>query len=385
MASSVTQIWYSLRLSEEDFQLVIRTLRELTEAASLEELTGGAMKMNQVQLEGILEVWRTWLQLSSRKGDWITQARNKRFQNFEDLQGMNLYLEEIPEEHKKSASDWFADGILLPRVSRNELPRENFTLTGSDFQFSRNKGEFKYKIESSITPFSGWDYKDLRQWGHSPSILKMYSEYVCHVLKQCALKLASGQVKFHFLLCNCMEITPLLPPDRKYDRVTTSNIADYVPLTTILDTFEPLLNPTNPSSAIVTEFLNWTEYTNVQKEAVKQAAFMQRGNSFRRKVLEDTKDPSIANSRAYQSFVEYRDHSAEFIQFLRANLLICEVPGGRSSKRTWKSLAYHDGLIARNFLRCQNRVFPAKWMLNCRRVTILTGFERAVEWIAIPK
>ena len=341
--------------------------------------------MNQVQLERILDVWRTWLQLSSRKGDWITQARRKRFQNFEDLQGMNLYLEEIPKEHKKSASDWFADGILLPRASRNELPRENFTLTGSDFQFSRNKGELKYKIQSSITPFSGWDYKDVRQLGHSSSILKMYSEYVSHQLGRCALKLASEQVKFHFLLCNCMEITPLLPLGRKYDRVTTSNIADYVPLTTILDTFEPLLNPTNPSSTVVTEFLNWIEYTNVQTETVKQAAFMPRDHSFRRKVLEDTKDPSIANSRAYQSFVEYRDHSAEFIQFLRANLLICEVPDGRSCKRTWTSLAYHDGLIARNFLRCQNRVFPAKWMLNCRRITILNGFERAVEWIATPK
>ena len=383
VASSVTQIWYSLRLSEEDFQLVIRTLQELIEASSFDELTGGGMKMNQRQFQRIAEVWRTWLQLSSRKGDWITEARRKPFQNFEALEGMNLYLEEIPEEHKKSASDWFADGILLPKASRKELPRENFTLTGSDFQFSRNKGEFTYKIQSSVTPFSGWDYKDVRQMGHSPSILKMYSEYVSHVLEKCALKLASGQVKFHFLLCNCMELVPFLPQHQKFDRVTTSNIADYVPLPKLLDKCTPLLNLINPSSVIITEFHNWVQHTNLMEEAFERAEFLPRGDSFRRNVLGDTRNPAIANSRAYQAFVEYHDHSAEFIQFLRAALLVSDIPNESTRRRTWKSVADHNVLIARNFLCCQNRVFPAKWMLNCRRVTMLNGFERAVEWTVI--
>ena len=334
MASSVTQIWYSLRLSEEDFQLVIRTLRELIKASSLEEMTGGAMKMNEKHFQRISEVWCTWLQLSSRKGGWITQVRRKCFQNFESFREMNLYLEEILEEHKQSASVWFADGILLPKTSRKELPRENFTLTGPDFSYNRNMGEFTYNIHSSDTPFRGWDYKDVRQWGHSSSILKMFSEYVSHVLEKCALKLASGQVKFYFLLCNCVELAPFLPPDRKYDRVTTSNIADYVPLTTILDTFEALLNPSNPSSVIVTEFLTWTEFTNVNTEAANQAASMPRGHSFRRKVLEDTNDPSIAYSETYEAFVDYRDDSAKFVQFLRASLLLSEVPDDRNRRRT---------------------------------------------------
>ena len=83
----------------------------------------------------------------------------------------------------------------------------------------------------------------------------MYSEYVNHVLKQSALKLVTGRVKFHFLLCFCMEIARFVPPDHKYDRVTTSNIAD-VPLPSILDTYKPLLNLCNPFSVIITEFLN---------------------------------------------------------------------------------------------------------------------------------
>ena len=380
VATSVTQIWYSLWLSEDDFQLVIRTLQELIEAASLEELTGGAMKVSQVQLKRMAEVWSTWLQISSRGGDWITQARCRRFQDAEVRERT-----EIPKEHKKSASEWFANSILSPKQSRKVLPLENFTLTGSDFSYNRNKGDFTYKIKSSVFPFSGWDYKEVRQWGHSSSILKMYSEYVSHVLGKCALKLATGQVKFYFLLCNCMEIGRFLPPDQKYDRVTTSNIADYVPLTKLLDTCKPLLNPSNPSSVIITEFHRWIQFTNLITEAAQRAHLTPPGGSLRKKVLEDTKDLAIANSTSGHTFWDYHDHSAEFIQFLRACLLISEISDERNRRRTWKSMADHNGLITRNFLRCQNRVFPTRWTLNCRSVSNVNVFVRAVEWIVIPQ
>ena len=307
------------------------------------------------------------------------------FDNYEAKEGMKLHLDEIAKEHKNSASDWFANGILSPKEWRGVLLHENFTLTGSDFQISRNKGPFSYIIQSSVSPFTSWDYKDVQRVNHAPSLLKMYSEYVSHVLKKCALRLATGQVKFHFLLCNCMEITPFLPPGRKYDRVSTSNIADFVPLGTLLDTLKPLLNLNNPSSVIITEFQNWVQFTNWMFEAGKFACVMPRGNNFRKKVLEDTKNPAIAYSTARQAFVEYQDHSAEFITFLRAALLASEVPFQSNRKITWSSLADYNGLTARNFLRCQNRVFPAKWLLNCRRVTMLNGFERAVEWIVKPR
>ena len=385
MASSVTQIWYSLRLSEEDFQLVIRTLQELTEASSLEELTGGAMKMNQRQFQSISEVWCTWLQLSSRGGDWITDARRRKIENPDAKNGIYLYLAEIPGKHRESASDWFQNGISSRKKARKLLPRENFTLTGSDFQTGGNKGDFTYRIQSSVLPFIGWDYQEVRQWGHSSSIFQMYDDYVSHVLEKCSLKLATGQIKFHFLLCNCMEIAPFLPHGQTFDRVTTSNIAHYVPLARILGTFEPLLNTRNPSAVIITEFLNWLQFTDLREKAMIHSYFLPQGDNFRRKVLEDTKNPAISSSIAYQGFVDYCDHSAEFVQFLRASLLISKVPDERNRRRTWNSVADHNGLIARNFLRCQNRVFPARWMLNCRRVTMLTGFERAVEWIVKPE
>ena len=267
----------------------------------------------------------------------------------------------------------------MPKESRGELPRENFTLTGSDFTISHNEGNFEYyKLKPSALPFSGWDYKDIRQWRHSVSILKMYSEYVSHVLEKCALKLATEQVKFHFLLCDCKELALFLPPDQTYDRVTTSNTADYVPLTKLLDTCKLLLNLSNPFSVIITEFINWVELTNLMEEVDGLAISMPLDDSFRRKVLEDTVNGAIAFSREYRAFVEYHDYSAEFIQFLRAALQISEDRLNRRHK--WKSVADHNGLTARNFLRCKNRVFPTRWMMNCRRATKLNGFERTVEW-----
>ena len=377
VASSVTQIWYSLWLSEEDYQLVICMLQELIEAPSLEELTGGAMNMDRGQLQRLAEVWCTWLDLSSRRQNWISKTRETKIESDSVAQeGFNLYLEGIPKQHKKSAADWITNGILLPKENRKNLPRENFTLTGVDH---RNKGAFTYIPAAYAVPFTSWDYSTVKRQYQSASILKMYSEYVSHVLTKCALKLATGQVKFYFLLCNCMEMAPFLPPDRKYDRVTTSNIADYVPLTSILDTCKPLLNTVNNFSVIVTEFQNWANRSGL---AVKQIfQILQMPLSFRLKVREDTENPAIAYSPGRVSFVDYHDNSAEFTQFVRAALLVCEIQGGRNRRRIWKSVDDYNGLIARDFLRCQNRVFPAKWMLNSRRVTMLNGFERAVEWI----
>ena len=262
----MTQIWYSLRLSEEDFRFVMRALQELIHAASLEELTRGTMTMEQDHLRKLVQVWRTWLHLSSREGDWITEERRRMFEKDRGSKdGIDLYLREIPKEHKTSASDWFENGILLSKPSRKDLTRENVTLTGFPATFLNQRDgpyPFSYILPPSVIPFISWDYKDVKQHFHCASLLKMYSQYVGHLLEKCVATLATGQVKFHFLLCNCMEMTPFLPADRKYDRVTTSNIADYVPLASILDMCKPLLNTANPSAVIITEFKNWSQHLN---------------------------------------------------------------------------------------------------------------------------
>ena len=252
-------------------------------------------------------------------------------------EGIELYLDQIPKEHKTSASDWFENGILLSKASRKDLTRENVTLTGFPAAFLNQIDgpyPFSYILDPSVIPFISWDYKDVKQHFHCASLLKMYSQYVGHLLEKCVSTLATGQVKFHFLLCNCMEMTSFLPPDRKYDRVTTSNIADYVPLTSILDMCKPLLNTANPSAVIITEFQNWHEVSCLNEKL--QRHFSQLPESFRQKVLEDTQNRAIAFSLGRVAFVDYYDLSEEFIQFLGAALLVNdhEIPDQVNRRRT---------------------------------------------------
>ncbi len=74
--------------------------------------------MEQGQLNKLTQVWRTWLDLSSRQGNRISEARRRRSESFDAKIGMKLDLEEIPKQHKKSASDWFSNGILLSKESQ---------------------------------------------------------------------------------------------------------------------------------------------------------------------------------------------------------------------------------------------------------------------------
>jgi len=84
--------------------------------------------------------------------------------------------------------------------------------------------------------------------------------------------------------------------------------------------------------------------------------------SFRQQVPQVTKNPAIAYSNRRVAFVEYHDHSEEFILFLRAALLVTdrEIPDMVNRRRTWRSVADYNGLVARDFRRCQNRVVDAE-------------------------
>ena len=237
---------------------------------------------------------------------------------------------------------------------------------------------FTYLIQSSVIPFTSWDYKDARQYCRSPCLLEMYSLYIGHVLEKFAIKLATRNVKFQFLLCHCLNIHSFLSAEQKFDRVTTSNLGDYLPLPSLLDECKPLLNTANRYSVIVTEFLNWYINTTLKMEIYVQLKRMAR--SFFNKVLADTGSPAIAYSSGVTGFVEYFDHTKHFMKFLRAALLISDLHSESAGRRSWKSLAEHNFLTARNFLRFENRIFRFRWPLNFRRVNILNGYEKAVEW-----
>ena len=212
----------------------------------------------------------------------------------------------------------------------------------------------------------------------------MYSIYLSQIIHKVVGKLRKNQVKFQFILADIRNIETLLPASRKYDRITTSNLWDYCSLTGLLTKFKGHLNGTNPHAVMLTETQNWVR--DFMPEMVHVLPQLWGIDDLILKALKDTQNPELANSSGMSAIIEYFNITSEFLMFLRASLLTSSTDKDLASfKRknkipSVKSLVGSLGLHLRDFTRNENTVFPFKWALNCRRVTMLRGFERTLEW-----
>ena len=128
---AITQIWYSIFLSQNHFQLLTSTLRELTKSKNIKELTDGVIEIRQEQFLRLQKVWRTWLEMSYWTEPWIeTQRKNLFRKDILSISGIDAYVSEVPAEHKASCKEWFASGILLPEQRRIGLVKQNITMAG---------------------------------------------------------------------------------------------------------------------------------------------------------------------------------------------------------------------------------------------------------------
>ena len=110
---TVIRIWYSLRISESDFSLLMSALRDLLDVSDLNALTNGFVNMVSVdQLGKLKEVWQVWVQLSSLTGPWVTEQRNDTFDSDTgSAAGIFNYLNSIPKDHKRSAKLWMKSHV----------------------------------------------------------------------------------------------------------------------------------------------------------------------------------------------------------------------------------------------------------------------------------
>ena len=215
----------------------------------------------------------------------------------------------------------------------------------------------------------------------------MYNEYICHVLEKSKSKLLRDQIQFQVVLCDCMEMQPFLSPELKYDRILTSNLSDYIPIGDLLLSFKPLLKQSNKRAVLVTETLIWMKKFFSLKLSFFETAL--KLLNLKEAALKDTKNTAIVQSRSEASYIEYLNLTEEFETYLKASLLACD------SKLVWplhrkgiplpsvNKMAKSFGLVCRNFLKNENSIMPFRWPLNCRRVTILNGLERTVEWVLL--
>ena len=335
------------------------------------------MTVPDEQFKALKQVWSTWLQMDSGDLSWVPEARRRAFKDDEGAnEGVSNYLAAIPAKHKKSVSKWFQNGVLLPYETA--LPRVNVTLTGSHLLLRASA--FTYCVPSNVLPFSSWDYKNANAHCAVPSLQEMYSQYVSHVLVQCAGRLVSDQVKLHFVLSDCLEIAPFLPDGLTFDRVSTSNLCDYLPLPTLLKMCRGLLNPANRSSMILTESCNW--FYRFSEILVRIQLDFTFGLA-QATAMGDTGDVKLVEHSGRTAFVEYYSFSNQFGKYLRASLLLDKSEGldGKKTVPSARTMALRYGLVLRDYRHNKNRISPFRWPINCRRVTQLNGFERAVEWV----
>ena len=367
-------------------------LQELVATTELHNLTEGIMKISADQLSQLQDVWKTWIRLAQRKGShWLEEQRHEVNSSDPDRDiGMKRYIDTIPKEHRISVQRFSNTGIFASTaIDIKDLTQQNVTLTGRGFLVSHSWKcyEAYYSLPGDALPFTGWDYSAVKKNSNDDSLPEMYSIYLSHILQKSVEKLRRNQVKFHYILADFLNIEAFLPADLRYDRITTSNLWDYCPLPVLLTKFKGFLNSANPHAVMLTMTQNWAGDANFQHIIHPRCISNKRDlTDLKRRASKDTQNPELVHLTGMSALIEYLNTTREFNMFSRASLLTSFsqdefVSFKRKNKLpSVKSLVKSLGLHLRDFIRNENTVSPFRWALNCRRVTMLRGYERALEW-----
>ena len=306
--------------------------------------------------------------------------------------GRETYFTAIPQQHVKSAKKWMEDGLFL----RSDMPAfaENPTLTGYNIKKGRPAHSYSYCINSAILPFLGWDYRKVKKFKHVNSLITMYGAYIENVLRAVMKKLSTKQVSFQVILCDCLVIEKYVEEETKYDRILTGNLMDYIFLPRLLEICSRKLNHENLFATIVTETHNWTQdfctEADFNSSMTMSPYMLLQSIQLKKTALEDTNNPRQVDG--VNSFIEYLDNSADFINFIRALFHAYSIrketyddadPTKNPKVPTVRALGNDIQLKLRDAFRNENRIATFKMAVNRRRVTMITGLERVLEWVSL--
>ena len=312
---------------------------------------------------------------------WIQEERRAEFKmDPGSYHGRETYFNGIPQQHVKSAKKWMEDGLFL----RSDMPAfaENPTLTG--YGIDRPADPYSYCVTSDILPFTGWDYLEVKKFKNVNSLITMYGAYIENVLRAVMKKMSTKQVSFQVILCDCRVIEQHIEEETKYDRILTGNLMDYIMLPRLLEICSRKISHENPFATIVTETQNWTRDFCPAGDARPSLSL----NTFQlsKTALNDTNNPRQLDSG--NGYREYLDNSAVFIDFIRALFHAFSI------KKEWyadadpkiptvKVLGNEFQLKLRDGFRNENRIAAFKMAVNRRRVTMINGLDRSLEWVSL--
>lgn len=213
-----------------------------------------------------------------------------------------------------------------------------------------------------------------------------------------------------------MDIPSLIPSGAQFDRIFTSNIADYHGTKTVLKIFKPLLKTSNKKAVLVTQYQTWHAALNeaVVERNLKlpvdgtynQLLLAARNDTGRKDIDEMLKSYSMVRGNSMfcmmdkasavdpQSIVnamskigiddyltqEYFNNMVYFVSYLQADLMACDPSLHGEKAVSFQNVTSMEGLRMRDFRRELNRVVPFAYRRNARPVNLLKALQRMVEW-----
>jgi hypothetical protein len=386
----ITELWYSVSLSEETYKYLTNTLEELINIRSSEDLklgTSGMIKIKEKHFKKFQDVWKKWLHLRVQGTDWIKRQRFEIMRKCEPTHCVNeSFIKSIPKQHVSSAKKWKQDGAFRRTAMSMPAFAQNSTLTGYDETSCDDS--FSYAIQSESLPFFGWDYVHTKKLRNSSCLVTMFGDYIECILRSFKKKLSKQQISFQVVLCDCMDFKQHLETNTLYDRILTSNLMDYIILPSLLKLCSEVLNHSSTHASIITETLLWTD----------EFCPTDMSQAFKMKMLKvakaDVKHYPYSQNDHPASIQEYIDDSCDFYNYLRALFYAYKSREGMATECNTskqlkipilKELGKEFQLRLRDCLRNENKIVFSKLSANRRSVNYVDSDERFLEWIPLQK
>ncbi|XP_070538569.1 uncharacterized protein [Ptychodera flava] len=424
-SDTLVQLWYSVCIVDEHNQYLLTILRILStiDVQTLVQNTSGKIDISETDLKQLQSTWAAWLKSLENGGPKIHITEQRRVSiaiDSRSAEGWQLFRDCVPKRHGKSLEEWYESGILLPSSDqrKRDAKFQNVTLLCKNLLYydsvkqENRRTEWKmsnlfvdeqliYPIQADTTPFRGWDYIDVASESNEDCISTMYRNYLSDMIEKFILTVHEDCVSFRVLLGDCFQLKTNFEINT-YDRIITSNIADYYGVPAVLDYFKSFLNSTNPHSVITTELMNWEECISAMElSPLKRLVEMNQTERIHL-IVNDTGVPLLLHkdskprgrnaptsvSEYYLSqatYTEYCDMSKPFTCYLRSDFLAHKMRNSgehpsRGDIPKFKDIICYNGLKLRDFTRELNRIIPHRWKMNIRRVSQIVGFIRSLEW-----
>eukprot|EP00058_Branchiostoma_floridae_P008442 XP_002593930.1 hypothetical protein BRAFLDRAFT_98229 [Branchiostoma floridae] len=413
VAMDITQIWYSVLISKEQTEMVRICLEDLLnvecDGDEAVVLCTGLITVSSGHFATLKKMWKTWLKLLNEAGTRKSITKEfqtiywKRLKGFpkEPRMGVESHLLRLPERYRTSVRDWYEHGILLSESDerRRHAGNDNVTLMSSNTRMANfltkmtnamngnSKApstipfpELTLGLQSDSTPFGAWDCLSVRGFYDDDCALQMYSVYISDKISRLQEIVQKGKIKVMFVLSDCLEVPQHIPEGMVFDRIHSSNLADY----------RATLGQTDAAVFLPQESL----LEKLEGTARQDIAALRGGMT---KELDTDLTTVLHVLRGRKILMEYFDNWVSFMWYLRAELLartspssVLDVntnginginnPGGCAKVPKMNEVSTACGMKLRNFSKDANKICPFKPRVNAKPISDPNVYLRVLEW-----